>query len=382
MRELLDILRAYRRLKTEGRTGVLATVVKLQGSAYRRPGARMLLLDSGQSIGLVSGGCLEGDLHEKAQSVLQSGSPRLITYDSTGDDDLLWGYALGCAGRVHVLLERVPPQAGAGYMDFLGTTAERGEPCVVITCLSWTGPPPLGTGVHFAMSPDSFYCEAGTAKDLYASLMEDATSALRSGHSITVVRSAETGTGEFFVEAIPPPLPLRIFGAGADASPVCRLAHALGWNVTVIDGRAAYLREENFPLADRLLLAHPETIGDHIVLSPGDAAIVMTHNFNHDIQILKVLFHSPVWYIGLLASRGKTDLLLRQLERDGVALNPDDVKRLHTPIGLDLGAETPEEIALAIIAEIQAERAGRMAGFLKNRQGAIHAGDSTFTAAR
>ena len=171
---------------------------------------------------------------------------------------------------------------------------------------------------------------------------------------------------------IVPPVSLVIFGAGPDAIPLAGFADNLGWTVTVIDARSAFLRRDRFPRVDDMILIDPDKVADHISFTGEEAVVVMTHNFNHDYELLKTLFASPVHYIGLLASKGKAGELLQKLRDEGFPPTDQQLARLYTPVGLDIGGETPEQIALAIVAEIQAVVTGRSGGFLRSQNVATH----------
>ncbi|MGL5877219.1 MAG: XdhC family protein, partial [Xenococcaceae cyanobacterium] len=176
-----------------------------------------------------------------------------------------------------------------------------------------------------------------------------------------------SGSVKVFIEVIQPPTPLIIFGAGSDAIPVANFAKALGWNVTVVDCRASEATRERFSLADQVILTRRDIIDKQVLVETSTAAVVMTHNYFDELEILKMLLPSPARYIGVLGAKKRTEGIL-----DNLIYTKDQLERLYFPIGIDLGAETPQEIALAIIAEIQAVLSHREAGFLKHLQAPIH----------
>jgi xanthine/CO dehydrogenase XdhC/CoxF family maturation factor len=262
--------------------GILVTVVRTHGSTYRRAGARAVIAEDGRAVGAISGGCLERDLAERIRPWLADMQPRLITYDSSRSDDLVFGLGLGCRGVLDLLIEPFdeahPPR---------------------ILAFQWNGHEPVE----------------------WTTTLPD---------------------GEVMKEIIDPQCALVVFGSGPDVEPVITLARHVGWRADVITTR------------------------DSIDLREYDAAVVMTHNFGRDVDALRMLFASRIGYIGILGPRSRGDELLAELNA------PRDA-RIFSPIGLDLGAETPEEIALAIIAEIQAVLSSRSARALRERDGAIHA---------
>lgn len=337
MKELAEIVAAWEAICTEGGGALLATVVGVSGSTYRRPGARMLLSREGRLAGSVSGGCLEGDILQKAWWRTEQGAA-IVTYDSTdADEDVIWGFGLGCNGVVQVLLERVSPER-PGPLNALTSVLREHAPRIIITVTASDDPAvPLGTAPPGWTPPEG----------------------------VTV-----------FQETVQPPAPLVIFGAGQDALPLVRLAKELGWHVTVADTRGKRARPEPFPLADCVCLGWPD-----IEIDERTAAVVMTHNYPDDRRVLQSLLLSSAGYIGQLGPRVRTERLLAEIADDGLFVTEEMRSRLHAPIGLDLGADNPEEIALSIVAEIQAARAGRDGGSLRNRRAPLHARPGTALAA-
>lgn len=330
MKELAEIVAAWERVRAEGQEALLATVVGVSGSTYRRPGARMLLSREGRLAGSVSGGCLEGDILQKAWWRTEQGAA-IVTYDSTdADEDVVWGFGLGCNGVVQVLLERVSPDR-PGPLDALAAVVRERRPQQIVTVIASDDPAvPLGTAPANWTPPE--------------------------GVSV-------------FQETVLPPVPLVIFGAGQDALPLVRLAKELGWHVTIMDTRGTRARPERFPFADRVCLGWPESVE----IDERTAAVVMTHNYPDDRRVLQSLLLSPAGYIGQLGPRVRTERLLAEIADDGLMVTEEMRRRLHAPIGLDLGADNPEEIALSIVAEIQAAQAGRAGGFLRERRAPLHA---------
>ncbi|HXX63954.1 MAG TPA: XdhC/CoxI family protein [Bacteroidota bacterium] len=372
MNEQLEIHNLYGSLRRAGATGTLATVVKTTGSTYRRPGARMLLANDGRSAGLISGGCLENDLREQSAKALDQDVPFLVTYDASSPADVLWGLGLGCTGVAHVLLERVPTGDDRDPLQFMDKCRALGCSGVITTIYRVSGKSPLRVGDRSftrsgSWSPGSF--PSGSTASLVQSR---SVSVLESRTSEQARIETEEGAAEALIEYIPAPTRLLVFGAGPDAIPVVRLAKELGWHVSVIDGRDAFLNPEAFPSADALVSVHPDDTADRIDIPPEAVAVVMTHNFNHDAALVRTLLGSSAAFIGLLGPRSKTDLLLNRLSEDGFVPTESQMGRLHNPVGLDIGAETPEEIALSIVAEIQAVLHGRAGTALRLREGPIH----------
>ncbi|MGI4791678.1 MAG: XdhC family protein [Janthinobacterium lividum] len=369
MKELEEIVGAWNAVCAEGREVLLATVVQVSGSTYRRPGARMLLASEGRLAGSVSGGCLEGDLVKKAQWRTRDGAA-LVTYDSTDEDDVVWGFGLGCNGVVQVLLERVSPEA-PGPLGLLQAVLTERQPGVAATVIDGENEECIGE--RLLLMPNGSL--VGTIQDaaLSAQIEADAYAVLAAQKSQTQAYTLPGGrTAIVFLEAVLPPMPLVIFGANHDALPLVRLAKELGWHVTVADTRAAQARPERFPDADAVLAGPIETVVGGAGLTAQTAVVVMTHNYPDDKRVLRRLLETPVSYIGQLGPRARTERLLAEISDDGLQINEDQRSRLHGPVGLDLGADTPEQIALSIIAEIQAVHAGRTGGYLRDRRASLH----------
>lgn len=357
MKELQEILKKIDSLTPE-ENAVLATVVDVKGSSYRLRGAKMLIFASGETFGTVSGGCLEADVMERAKLVLDAGEPQIFTYDTTTNKDSVFSFNMGCRGVIRILLETIKDNA---FVEFLRDRFETGKG-VAATLIDPSNGDKLGERYFFTkenIREDSFQDTA---------IRDHAIDVIASG----VSRLEKFEAGEIFLEYLAPPVGLKLFGAGADAVPLASLAKNLGWHVTVIDHRESLANNERFEAPDKIILARPENISTEISIDNESIAVVMTHNYDHDKEILRQLFGSDARYIGLLGPKVRTENILRELKEAGVTILPDDLKRLHAPIGLDIGAHLPETIAIAILAEIQAVVAGRDGGFLKGRVGSIY----------
>ncbi|MFE1746882.1 XdhC family protein [Coleofasciculus sp. H7-2] len=371
MKELQEIVAAFAKAKNCGKTVAIATIVKVSGSTYRRPGARMLMTLEGERIGSISGGCLENDVFERAQQVIVSGEPMLVNYDTTSDNDIVWGLGLGCKGMVQVLIERLTPE-NLSPLTFLAECLHRRQVGVLATIFHIEGQIKAPVGTHLMLHQDGTIFSNLEDADLSADILEDAREVLDKNCSQVKLYPLLGGKAEVFLEAIQPPVSLVIFGAGDDAIPVVRLAKELGWYVTLIDSRPANATSARFPSADEVILSRPEAIHETVEINNRTVAVVMTHNYLHDLEILKTLLPSPVQYLGILGPKRRTEQLLLELKEWGIQLTEAQLHRLHGPVGLDIGADTPEAIALSIVAEIQAVLADRSGGLLRNRQEPIH----------
>jgi xanthine/CO dehydrogenase XdhC/CoxF family maturation factor len=374
MRELRDILDAHARLAERGEAGVLASVAHVAGSTYRRPGARMLVLPDDTMVGLISGGCLEGDLLEHARRVRETGVPALVQYDHRGQDDIVWGLGLGCAGAVDVWLERVDA-AHPGPLALLGAWSHAREAGAIATALA--GPRAgerraLGARGDFSGTLSSRAIDSALRECLAAKTGRRLILALPVASAPPAAREAGLGAGQpVWIEVARPPLRLALFGAGPDAIPLARIAREIGWDVAVFDHRAAYALGERFPGADVQHVAVASAV-DRAAVDARTHAIVMTHHYLHDRALLGALLATPAPYIAVLGPRQRTQDLLGELAGEGRAVSDEDRARVFGPAGLDVGADAPEEIALAICAEVQAFAAGRSGGSLRERKGPIH----------
>ncbi|MGX2038915.1 XdhC family protein [Methylocaldum sp. MU1018] len=361
-KELQDILAA---LRDGGKPRVLATVIEAKGSTYRRAGARLLILEDGSMVGGISGGCLEADICARSENIAAAGRPAVVTYDHTSDADLVFGLALGCNGVIRVLVEPLFGGAVPGYLQAVETGFESRRPVAVALAVG-------GMGERFWIGADDAVGGELVQSAYAGRIIDDARAILGSGRSELKTYGGDAGEFEVFVEGVQPPPALIIFGAGHDAMPLADLAKRLGWHVAVVDGRPAYIARERFPTADEVRLCRAEAVPDEIPLEQGGAAVVMNHNYHHDRAILAHLLRSPMAYIGMLGPRRRTQKMLEELAQDGSSFDETRLSRLHAPVGLDIGAETPEQVALSIIAEILAVSSDRSGAPLKYRAAPIH----------
>ena len=371
MKELIDVVGAFEEARTKSQRTAIATVVGVSGSTYRRPGARMLFSENGRLAGLINAACLESDLSERARKVIVSGKPELVAYDTTSPDDIVFGLGLGCNGTVEILIEPSQSPVARKKIGVLKQCLEGENTIVLATVIAAKGTTGIQVGDYVAS--DGRRTIAGNITDTQlTSIIE---SDCQSMHDLSFTQKTyPRGGGQVrvFFEVVTPPLPLVIFGAGPDANPLVDSAKLLGWNVTVVDHRPAYATKNNIPGADEVVLSEPEQSMDRVKLSQRHVAVIMTHSFDKDRKLLKLLLTSQARYVGLLGPRSKLQTLLQNLEKEGFKPSRQQLDRLHAPIGLDIGAETPEEIAFSIVSEIKAVLEGRSGGFLKDRQGAIH----------
>ena len=364
MNELRAILDELAGGRADDDSAVLATVVRVLGSAYRGVGARRLVARDGEAIGLVSGGCLEADVARQAWRLPEGGAAAVIRYDSSGPGGD-WAFSLGCQGTVDILVERLDGADAPPWVDFLRGRLDRHEPSVLARVLRVEpGEARARVGSFLALGLDGAIVHDLGTPGLVGSVAAAARNALdpgRSGHTVL------DGVA-IVLEVVEPPPTLIVCGAGPDALPVVRLAAELGWHVAVVDGRHRPATRQRFVAAAEVLTLAELDRMRVLAARPRAAAVVMTHNVAEDEAFLGPLLASPAAYVGLLGPRHRAERLLGGLGPLAAAARG----RLHAPVGLDLGAETPAEIALAILAEIQATFAGRDGGSLRGRDRPIH----------
>jgi xanthine dehydrogenase accessory factor len=371
MKELSDIVIAYENQTKVGLPCALATVVGVSGSTYRRPGARMLFSGKGRVAGLINAACLESDLSERAKAVIQKGEPELVSYDTTSPDDIVFGLGLGCNGTVEILMESSQTSALPKKIEVLKQTLSSTGKTILATVVDPNNVRGIQRGDFIAR--DAQGKPSGTiAIGPLVSLIEAEIPKLSDLPFAQKIFPIESGKVRVVFEILAPPLPLLVFGAGPDVLPLVDAARLLGWRITVVDHRPAYATKENVPGADSVLLSEPDRVSELLSIRKDSVAVIMTHNFDKDLKLLKLLLNSPAQYVGLLGPKSKLEMLLTNLRQEGFVPTEAQLKRLHAPIGLDIGAETPEEIAVSIIAEIKSVLTERSGGFLKDRQGAIH----------
>ena len=369
MTELQRLLLAYDRHRAEARPCALATVVEVLGSAYRRPGARMLVTEDGEMTGAISGGCLEGDARQRARQAIFRGEPALVTYDTRDEDDPRHGLGPGCQGVVRILLEPLDFTAPGNPMELLRGFARHPEPAVLATVFETDA-----SGLRAAVGQRVLLSATGMLRGtalLAGSLVEAARATLTQG--ISQVLAVETGAGPVraLLEVLVPPLRLVVYGAGNDAQPLVHLAASLGWHITVVDGRPTLATAVRFPAAAEVRIVPVRELAAQVP-DAGAYHVLLSHNYAYDLAALQTLLPTAAPYIGLLGPRAKATRLLDELEVSEIETSETLQNRLRSPIGLDLGSETPEEIALAIVAEIQATRNQRNGRPLRERVGTVH----------
>jgi xanthine dehydrogenase accessory factor len=367
----------------------VATVSGVEGSAYRRPGAKRVLAE-GEAVGAITAGCLEGPVADLAERALADG-PLRETFDLTDEDDT-WGFGLGCNGIIDVLVEPADESFRSGL-----ERVEAGERVALVTVVggvaasgdasddggSDSNTPEDDGADSIPVGARVLVDESGEAEttdprpplpdDLLAAVRETAAEFAAAGRSETLEVETDAGTVEVFVDGLEPVPELLVFGHGADVRPVARLARDAGFRVTVATARGARAADEQFPAAHRVVATRPPAVAEAVSRPEDTYAVLMSHNFVDDRLALESLLETDVPYVGLMGPRKRFEQMREALaDEDGTELSSDDLDRISTPIGLDLGGGEPNQIALSIVSEVLAVSNGRDGGRLTHSEGPIH----------
>ena len=364
MKDFIAVVQAYKQIDFSQRKAALATVVRVHGSSYRSPGARMLITDDGRWTGCISGGCLEGDALRKARQVMNDNRAIAVTYDTREESNQNLGISLGCNGVIDVLIEPVRPKDENNPIKLFEAFIHSKEPLALATVFS----------ASKIASKILFNRHQINSLSVSDQLSEDLNSIFDSKKSEVKNYFLGGEQAEVFIELIQPTISLLIFGGGFDARPVSRLAQSLGWNVQITDECVAQLAPVFFPEA-KLSLCQREFVDRDFDITPHTACVLMSHNYEYDRDVLRKLIKTETPYIGILGPRKRFDKMMEEFQDQGISLSEPDYDRIHSPIGIDIGAEAPDEIAVSIVAEIQAKFASREGGFLKSNAGPIHQRD-------
>lgn len=377
MKELKEIIRAYDECQVMGKSMALGAIVHVDGSSYRRPGARMLVDEEGKLTGAISGGCLEGDALRKALLAISSQQSRLVTYDTSEEDDKDIGVQLGCAGIIQVLFEPLDIKAENNPVSLLKKATAKRQNCVLVTLFNLKEKNKPQPGTCLLLEEDGTITGDIQVPVLKNQVLQNARQVLSDKNSCFINYKLEDSTVIAFLEFIPPPVSLIVIGAGNDVIPLVNMADALGWDVTVADGRNNLARSGRFVAACQVLVSKPEKVLDQVIIDSHTVFVLMTHNYNYDLAMLKSLITRDIVYIGLLGPRKKLQQMLEDLGAEGIKTDQSQLDKIYAPVGLEIGAETAAEIAISIIAEIKAVLAGYEGGMLRNKKDVIHSRSAT-----
>lgn len=367
MKQLRDIVAAA----TSDRSFVLGTVVDVRGSSYRKPGARVLIGEDGSRVGLISGGCLEKDVVRNAFAWTAEG-PEVVLFDTRGDRLNPQGdYGTGCDGLVWLMLERWPGGADIDPLAEIATTWETGEPAVLATvCAVRDGDEVIGA--RALQRGEETTWSRGVSERVRSALGPHLDAASDWSRPSTIELNFGDSAVSVLVEPLRPPPELLVYGAGDDTQPLARIATEMGWDVRVADRWPALVTRDRFPDAAELVCEPMERLASHAAPGRGSHVVLMTHNLSDDATLLPELLDSEASWIGLLGPRRRTARLIQMLAERGQLPPPESIDRVQTPVGLDLGGDAPEEVALSIIAAITAHRHDRDGGLLQQTERSIH----------
>lgn len=372
-REIID---ALDHAATAGHPVILATVVRITGSSYGGVGARMLVRVDGTTVGLVSGGCLESDIAEHARRVSSTGVAEVVRYDTLEDDDAPWGLGLGCNGLIDILLEPLTPDRARTISDLLQCALDANAPSAIATVVHVVGADSNSpvVGAHALLIDDRISTSGDWGSGF---VLADAAAAV--SEALTTGRRGlvkDFDGVEIGFEVVNPSVHLLVCGSGPDAGPISDLAVKLGWDVTVVDHRAgAEQRASRFPGAKVVECLDALSLSECVDLSARSAAVVVSHHFERDRNYLHALLQSDACYIGMLGPRARTERMFADLESETVPVQPDE--RVFAPVGMDIGGDGPDAIALAVIAEVTAVTNSRSGGHLRDKRGPLHAAAHT-----
>lgn len=366
MKEIREIITAYHAALKCGKKTALATVVHVEGSSYRRPGARMLVSEDGELTGAISGGCLEGDALRKALLAINQQQNKLVSYNSMDEDDNTIGIQLGCNGIVHILFEPIDAANENNPITLLENAWRQITNSVLVTLFNIDALQQQPGTCLFISNKGQLGSISNT--DIITEVEKDIATALKNNHS--VIRQYQHGHISAFIELVKPPVEIVIAGAGNDVFPLVQMANVLGWIVTVVDGRKTHANAKRFPTVKKIIVSKPAEAMQQVRITAQTVFVLMSHNYNYDIAMLKELINKDCKYVGVLGPRKKLEKMLLEMEQQGI--DTSQREKIYGPTGLDIGAETAEEIALSIIAEIKAVLSCKNAATLREKNGFIH----------
>jgi xanthine dehydrogenase accessory factor len=378
MKEYREIIKSYHLGSTQNKAMALCSVVHVDGSSYRRPGARMLIDENGNLTGAISGGCLEGDALRKALLVINKQISKLVTYDTSDEDDATIGIQLGCEGIIQVLFEPIKSENEYNPINLLSHAISSRKECVIINIFDNQNRLNEQIGTSMVIEKNGEIKGKINIPELEYQIKLDAIDVLHNKSSRFIKYQLENDSElTAFIEYVAPPISLIVIGAGNDAMPLVEFADALGWEVRVADGRNNLAKQERFVAACQVLVSKPESVLEEFIIDEHTAVVLMTHNYNYDLAMLKVLLNKDVFYIGSLGPKKKLTRMLEEISIQAEHIHSDQLNKVYGPIGLEIGAETAEEIALSILSEIKAVYHQKKGGSLREKIDVIHSRENS-----
>ncbi|SDS70730.1 hypothetical protein SAMN04487764_2852 [Gillisia sp. Hel1_33_143] len=372
MRELEAIIAQYNQLKSAGTGCILATVVHVEGSSYRRAGARMLIDEVGNITGAISGGCLEGDALRKALHALHQQKNKLITYDTSDEDDALIGAQLGCNGIIQVLFEPLNFQEELNPCELLKNVISKNVAQAIIVQFNLNRTKEQ-SGTILIIDENSEVIGKKPDSELLNIFQNQAKLSLETKRSQFAEFQNSEEIQHVFIQNYQPPVKLIIVGAGNDAQILAQQAELLGWEVAVTDGRPTHANEQRFSSSCQVIVSKPEQALENIKIDERSCFVLMSHNYNYDLAVLKLLLkEDAIPYIGILGPLKKYERMQTDLVNEGFEISEGNYDKIYAPVGLEIGAETPAEIGLSVLAEIQSVLTQASAGNLREKSEPIH----------
>ncbi len=364
MKEIKSIIKLYNTLKGSGEKCAIAQVVRVEESSYRREGARMLVFESGVFEGGISGGCLEGDALQRSQIAILKQQPSIVTYDTSKEKEI--GVGLGCNGVIDVLISPITEEAPLMGM-LQKCISERGEH-VIATITALRGFDTVQLGQSFYYDADASTVNDCADPRLQGFILEKVTDVLKKNKSKTYDFQEGTEAASIFIELIPPQFHLAIYGDNYDVYPLLEMARVLDWDVSLV-GNIQKLKKEKLQSVQGL---YPKDGEERPAIDHRTAVLLMAHDFKTDAANLQTLIKSDAPYIASLGPRKRFDKMVREFEERGIVFSQEELDRVFAPCGLEIGANTPEEIATSIFGEILSVFSGKQGGMLRTKKGPIH----------
>ncbi|WP_215225723.1 XdhC family protein [Echinicola shivajiensis] len=366
MKEIISIIDAYETAQKKGEATALATVVKVEGSSYRGAGARMLITEKGQLSGAISGGCLEGDALRRALMVIIQNKPLLVKYDTSEENGDVFGVGLGCEGIIYVLIEPIDNKQILNPVYFLKQCLKKRSPNILVSLFSKSNKKSSKQGTYTLIRMGQ---ALGINNEInWADFETEISEIFSTKTSLFKSFKLENEAFEIFFEYIAPRTRLVIAGAGNDVIPLVEAGEILGWEMVLLDGRPSHANKQRFPTC-QLLIGQAGKVLKEVNLDEYTALLLMTHNYNYDKEIVKWALDKEIKYIGMLGPKKKWAMMKEEIIAEGFDLLQIE---MHSPMGLDIGAESSEEIALSVLAEIKAVFADSKGGSLFKQEGRIH----------
>ncbi|WP_186757745.1 XdhC family protein [Echinicola salinicaeni] len=366
MKETIDIINAFEKASEKGQSTALATVVRVEGSSYRGAGARMLITEGGELSGAISGGCLEGDALRRALMVIVKNKPLLVKYDTSEENGDVFGVGLGCEGIIHVLIEPISANKASNPIEYLKKCVKQRSPNILVSIYSTNNKRFDKQGTYTLIKQQD---ELNKINGIdWSEFKEEINDTFIKKKSLFKSTKIEGEQIDIFFEYIPPRIKLLIAGAGNDVIPLVEVGEILAWEMILLDGRPSYANKQRFPNC-QLMIGQPEKVLNELVIDSQTAILLMTHNYNYDKAIIKWAIGKDIPYLGMLGPKKKWALMRKELIAEG--LDPSKLN-IYSPMGLDIGAESAEEIVLSILGEIKAVFSNRKGGLLHKQEGRIH----------